>query len=140
GNHIVRRIDPATGDSTTVAGTGVAGYNAADEFHLAASAALNAPHGVAVSPFDEFSIADTENRRVRVVTTHNQSPTAKITFPTPVVAGVSVEYSGGGSFDPDGTIASYEWFASDRAMGSGATFTHAFMAPGEYQLTLIVTD
>jgi subtilisin family serine protease len=46
---------------------------------------------------------------------------------------------GSGSFDPDGTILSFEWSHDDNPLGSGEMLLHSF-AIGEYTLTLTVTD
>ncbi len=62
-NHVIRRIDPATGIITRLVG-GVAG--SADGPAL--SARLSRPVGVAVSPDGRVCIADAGNRRVRCLT------------------------------------------------------------------------
>jgi len=64
-NHRVRRIDAATGVITTVAGTGVAGFNGDG---LAATATqLNGPVAVAFDQVGRLYIADYSNHRVRSV-------------------------------------------------------------------------
>ena len=45
-----------------------------------------------------------------------------------------------GSYDPDGTIASYAWAFGDGAVGSGTTVTHAYTQRGHYQISLTVVD
>jgi sugar lactone lactonase YvrE len=62
-NHRVRRVDAATGLITTVAGTGVAGYNGDEQ--LAAAAQLWFPNGVAVDASGNLFVADASNNRVR---------------------------------------------------------------------------
>ncbi len=57
---------PGVGDITTVAGTGVPGYNG--DGGVATSAQLNSPYGVAVDAWGNLFIADSENQRVRKVT------------------------------------------------------------------------
>jgi DNA-binding beta-propeller fold protein YncE len=64
-HHRVSRIVPSTGTITPVAGSGSAGF--AGDGGPAASAALNAPGAVAVSPSGDVYIADTLNNRIRVV-------------------------------------------------------------------------
>jgi sugar lactone lactonase YvrE len=64
-NHRVRRVDAVTRRITTVAGTGVFGYDGDDR--LATTAQLNSPHGVAVDTSGNLFIADTSNHRVRRV-------------------------------------------------------------------------
>ncbi|MCC6340759.1 MAG: SMP-30/gluconolactonase/LRE family protein [Bryobacterales bacterium] len=62
GNHRVRRLSP-DGRLTTVAGTGVAGFNgeAGDALRIQ----LSFPSGVAVDPSGQLHIADTGNHRIR---------------------------------------------------------------------------
>jgi sugar lactone lactonase YvrE/mono/diheme cytochrome c family protein len=64
-NHAIRRIDPATGQVVTIAGTGRAGYNG--ENHSALETKLNLPGGVGVHPDGRVFIADTNNNRIRVI-------------------------------------------------------------------------
>jgi sugar lactone lactonase YvrE len=63
-NHRVRRVD-ASGQITTVAGTGAAGYDGDDK--PAAAARLNRPTGVAVDATGNLFIADAANHRIRRV-------------------------------------------------------------------------
>ena len=44
------------------------------------------------------------------------------------------------SYDPDGTILSYEWDFGDGKTGIGPNTSHSYSNPGEYTVTLIVTD
>jgi DNA-binding beta-propeller fold protein YncE len=64
GNHRVRRIDPS-GIITTVAGTGVGGFNA--DGIPANQALLEFPAGVAVDAAGHLFIADKQNDRIRRV-------------------------------------------------------------------------
>ncbi len=64
--HRIRRVDAATGDITTIAGTGVAGFSG--DGAAATAAQLNNPNDVAVDPANgDLIIADTGNHRVRRV-------------------------------------------------------------------------
>ena len=54
--------------------------------------------------------------------------------------GQAVQFSSSGSFDPDGTIASYYWNFGDSSSSSTANPTHTYGAPGLYTATLTVTD
>ncbi len=64
-NHRVRRVDAGTGTITTVAGTGTAGYDAAEEGGQATSAKIRRPFGIAIDTQDRVYFSDANNRRVR---------------------------------------------------------------------------
>ena len=84
-NHRVRRVTP-DGTISTVAGTGTAGYNG--DGGLATGAQLNQPGAIAFDASGNMYIADSQNRRVRKVSTSGIIST---------VAGTGVEgYSGDG--------------------------------------------
>jgi sugar lactone lactonase YvrE len=65
GNNAVRRIDAATGVISTVAGTGVQGYNGTTG--AATTIQLNQPRGIALEGDGVLYVADTGNHRVRKV-------------------------------------------------------------------------
>lgn len=71
----------------------------------------------------------------------NQAPKAVISA-TPVTgtAPLAVNFSGTGSTDADGTIASYSWAFGDGTTGTGATVSHTYSAAGTYTATLTVKD
>ena len=81
GNERVRRI--SAGQIATVAGNGVQGF--AGDGETATSAELNEPSGIAVSTDGRVFIADTDNQRIRVLTTNGTIST----FAGTGVAGVS---------------------------------------------------
>lgn len=55
-------------------------------------------------------------------------------------AGVSVDFDGRASFDPDGTITSYDWDFGDGTTATGAQVQHRFSAGTDRVVTLSVTD
>ncbi|HEX3520003.1 MAG TPA: PKD domain-containing protein [Solirubrobacteraceae bacterium] len=70
-------------------------------------------------------------------------PTAAITPPSSPKAGAPASFSGAGSSDPypGGSIVSYSWSWGDGTPGSGGVSpAHTFAAPGQYTVTLTVTD
>ena len=70
----------------------------------------------------------------------NQAPTAVISGPSAAVAGTRVTFSGAGSTDPDGSIASYAWSFGDGGTATGATAFHTFASAGSFTVRLTVTD
>ncbi|TWU03913.1 NHL domain-containing protein [Neorhodopirellula pilleata] len=64
-NHLVRRVDAKTGVISTIAGTGVSGYNGDDG--VATEIQLNRPHSIALDDRDGLYIADIGNHRIRRV-------------------------------------------------------------------------
>lgn len=52
----------------------------------------------------------------------------------------SMVFDASGSYDPDGTIQSYVWDFGDGVTAVGAVVVHTYESPGEYTVTLTVTD
>lgn len=53
---------------------------------------------------------------------------------------VTVRFDGTGSTDPDGRIVGYTWAFQGGGSESGASVQHTFPAPGDYPMSLTVTD
>src|SRR5262249_11053274 len=70
----------------------------------------------------------------------NQPPIANAGADQSTTVGVAVTLSGSGSYDPDGTIASYGWDFGDGTTGSSLSVTHTYSSVGTYYVTLTVTD
>jgi len=67
-------------------------------------------------------------------------PFADIGDPGYVSANETIVFDASGSFDVDGFIVSYYWDFGDGENGSGLSTSHMYRKPGEYLVTLIVTD
>ena len=62
------------------------------------------------------------------------------TEPAELVPGESIKFIAGESYDPDGTITSYEWEFEDGSKASGASVDKVFEDGGLKNFTLTVTD
>jgi PKD repeat protein len=67
----------------------------------------------------------------------NSAPTAAFTSSC---SGLTCNFDGTGSSDPDGPIVSYQWNFGDTTTGSGGQPTHAYEQAGTYNVSLTVTD
>jgi PKD repeat protein len=81
--------------------------------------------------------SDTEPHRVNPPVPGNRAPDADYNWHC---EGLTCQFTDA-SQDPDGSIASWSWNFGDGRPGSNERNpSHAFPAPGEYQVTLTVTD
>ncbi len=55
-------------------------------------------------------------------------------------SGEPIQFDGSASFDPNGTIVSYDWDFGDGYTGAGATPTHIYAEDGLFTVELCVTD
>ncbi|MEL7450666.1 MAG: PKD domain-containing protein [Pseudomonadota bacterium] len=69
-----------------------------------------------------------------------QPPVANPGGPYGGTAGVPVAFDGSQSFDLDGLLTSWQWTFGDGASATGESVNHTYAAPGEYKVTLTVTD
>ncbi|MBI2646988.1 PKD domain-containing protein, partial [Candidatus Woesearchaeota archaeon] len=70
----------------------------------------------------------------------SQAPVANAGNNTSINLGQEINLNGSLSFDIDGSITSYEWDLGDGSSASGAVVTHTYLLPGNYTVTLTVTD
>jgi PKD repeat protein len=69
--------------------------------------------------------------------TPNQAPTARAEVSC---SGLSCDFDGSGSSDPEGGALSYAWDFDDGQTSTAPTGTHTYSAAGTYTVTLTVTD
>jgi len=60
--------------------------------------------------------------------------------PTNGPAPLTVTFSGGGSYDPDGTISAWSWSFGDAGLANTSVATHTYAGKGVYTAVLAVTD
>ncbi|MCB1274996.1 MAG: PKD domain-containing protein [Prosthecobacter sp.] len=77
-----------------------------------------------------------------VVPVNGQAPiaVADSSAPTTGTGPLSVNFSSLGSYDPDGSIASYSWDFGDGTVSTEANPVHSYTTAGTYTASLVVTD
>jgi hypothetical protein len=60
--------------------------------------------------------------------------------PTSGPVSLTVDFDGGASSDPDGSIVGYAWDFGDGTTGDGVTVSHVYLLSGSYVARLTVTD
>ncbi|WP_344710937.1 PKD domain-containing protein [Aeromicrobium flavum] len=93
-------------------------------------------HEVTLTVTDNEGATSSRTRTVSLEAP-NQPPVAAFAA---TVKGLKITVDAGGSNDPDGTIASYDWDFDEGDDGSGVSATHTYAAAGTYTVTLTVTD
>ena len=67
-------------------------------------------------------------------------PFAVADGPYTALEGSAVAMAAGDSFDPNGSVVSYQWLFGDGASASGEAVSHTYAQDGTYTVTLVVTD
>jgi PKD repeat protein len=93
---------------------------------------------ISLTVTDDGGLTDTATTDVDVDDGINDPPVAVIKSIN--CTGLSCDYDGSDSFDPDGSVTGYSWAFGDGNPGSGATGTHVYTSAGLYTVTLTVTD
>jgi PKD repeat protein len=60
--------------------------------------------------------------------------------PKPATTGQSLTFNGSASYDPDGSVVNWAWDFGEPPLASGPIATHTYASPGNYTVTLTVTD
>ena len=83
----------------------------------------------------------TESKSAALTVGKSLLPVVSLDFwPEVPATGQKVAFDATASQDPDGTIESYEWDFGDGEIASGELVTHTYGAPGDYIVTLALTD
>lgn len=87
---------------------------------------------------DSETVCNTATTRNMVII--NDSPVAKAGPNQYVGLKQVVTFDGSGSFDPDGSIATYSWDFGDNSKATGVQVRHLYKKSGQYKVTLHVSD
>ncbi|UCF12944.1 MAG: PKD domain-containing protein [Thermoplasmatales archaeon] len=80
------------------------------------------------------------NVTVSAIDLGGEPPVVDIAMPGNLLANQTIVFDASGSFDEDSVIVSYYWDFGDGENGNGITTSHIYENPGEYTVTLVVTD
>lgn len=90
---------------------------------------------------DDDGDSDNDTATVTIsVQPSNQAPVAEANGPYTGTEDIAISFSSAGSADPDGSISSYSWNFGDGGTSTAANPTHVYADPGNYTVTLTVTD
>lgn len=114
-------------------GVNILGASATTTLELAAGI-----HTLTLTVTDDDGYTDTDE--VQVTVNPNQVPVANAGLDQNIGIGQTVNFSGAGSTDADGTIVSYAWDFGDTATSTGDNVSHPYLLAGNYTATLLVMD
>jgi PKD repeat protein len=90
---------------------------------------------------DNSGLTDTDSVVITALAPPNLAPVASATgTPSSGMAPLTVAFSSAGSFDPDGSIAAYNWNFGDGTSSSTANPSKTYNSVGSYTSTLTITD
>ena len=69
-----------------------------------------------------------------------EPPVADFEMPSNISVNQTIVFDASDSFDEDGVIVSYHWDFGDGENGSSMIADHVYKNPGQYNVTLVVTD
>lgn len=95
---------------------------------------------VTLTVVDNAGLTGSAEHTVRIDPVAKTPPVARINAPAGGFVGDSLNFSGSGSTDADGTITGYSWDFGDGTTAAGTNVSHVYNATGTYQVTLTVTD
>jgi PKD repeat protein len=98
-------------------------------------------HGtIAAGEVLKYELAFARTGTSRVAQVSNFTPHAYAGDDLNARTDAEIAFDGRRSFDADGAIVSYVWDFGDGSTGTGSRPSHAYLVPGDYTVTLTVTD
>ena len=95
---------------------------------------------VALTVYDDDSNWANFTTTAEITQTANQPPVSNAKGPYIGLSGQPLQFDASNSYDPDGTIVSYEWDFGDGDTTTGISPTHTYSTQGTYTVVLTVTD
>jgi hypothetical protein len=131
-----------------VASSGGFGFGGTGAFTLGALFSGTLPGHLFVGDTDEYAIFDQALTGAQLLAYEgdfsppptNQPPISNAGPDRTVNIGEAITFDGSGSFDPDGTIASFGWSFGDTTTANGMAPVKAYSSPGVYSVVLTATD
>jgi hypothetical protein len=139
-NNRIRKVTASTGDISTVAGNGAAGYSG--DGGAATSAELNYPYGVALDTANNIYIADNGNNRIRAVAQVKATPSITVACsPNPITYGsetttCTTTVSAGATGTTTWTINGSAWTTQTLSGGTASAEGFNGYAAGSYTITV----
>ncbi|MEA1865915.1 MAG: PKD domain-containing protein [Euryarchaeota archaeon] len=86
-------------------------------------------------------LGDIAGESTVTIVVQDNHPTASFVYtPENPTINQAITFDASSSYDPDGTIVSYEWDFGNRDTGTEEVITHSYSSAGDYDVTLTVTD
>ncbi len=98
--------------------------------------------GDALTAYNDYASLGQFSLSGSVLPVSGQPPVAVVDSSAPLTgpATLSVNFSSTGSYDPDGSIAAYDWDFGDGTGSTAANPVHAYATAGTYNASLVVVD
>jgi PKD repeat protein len=99
--------------------------------------------GVGTSAYSDYASLGQYSLAASLVGTTNQPPVAKISPTSATISGTApftVNFSGTGSSDPDGSIVAYDWDFGDGTTSTSPTPSKTYSTAGTFVASLVVFD
>jgi len=116
--------------------------NTSDAYYNATNLAAETSYELSTRTVDTNGNVNTNwvNQTAATLAVPNSAPTAFPNGPYSGTEGVTTTFDGSASYDPDGSIISYEWDFGDGDAATVPNPTHNYIQDGAYTVILTVTD
>jgi len=121
---------------------GIWKINTSDAYYNATDLAAETSYGISTLTVDTHGNVNTNwvNQTAATLAVPNSPPVAVPNGPYAGTEGVPTTFDGSASYDPDGSIISYEWDFGDGDAATVPKPTHTYIQDGSYTVILTVTD